>query len=502
MNEQQKSKWYWRALRWGLLGLLVLATLAAALVTEENWRGRHDWEAFRHAAEARGDHLDLAYAIPPSVPDDQNFFAAPVFAHLLASDSPGMNFNLYRGDSKIWPEHTGSWQETRLTDLTEWQTYFRACNATPGGKTNGFPIAAQPQTPAADVLLALSPWDPAIEELRQAARRPQARLPLDYDQGFDAVQGALPWFTMEKRCNQALGLRTLAELANGQSQAALDDFKLSLRLADGLRDQPYLISQLVRLAMMSVTLQPVYEGLAQHRWNDAQLADLGSILTNENFLADYRVAMRGERTCAFASLENMRLTRQQKSFSEVSGGVPVYVTNSLYWVPSGWFYQNELAFARIYQQFILPLADPTNRTVSLAAYRAGQQDFHGRTNHISLYGTLALMTFPGVGKSVELFAVAQTGVDLARVACALERYRLAHGEYPPTLDALVPQYLDKLPHDVITGQPLHYRRTDDGRFILYSVGWNEKDDGGAVILKKSGSVDREQGDWVWQYPPK
>ena len=92
---------------------------------------------------------------------------------------------------------------------------------------------------------------------------------------------------------------------------------------------------------------------------------------------------------------------------------------------------------------------------------------------------------------------------MARVACALERYRLAHGEYPETLDALAPQFIEKLPHDIINGQPLHYRRTDDGKFVLYSVGWNEKDDGGTVVFTKGGSaVDREKGDWVWQYPAK
>ena len=91
---------------------------------------------------------------------------------------------------------------------------------------------------------------------------------------------------------------------------------------------------------------------------------------------------------------------------------------------------------------------------------------------------------------------------MARVACALERYRLAHGEYPETLDALAPQFIEKLPHDIINGQPLHYRRTDDGQFVLYSVGWNETDDGGKVVLTKGGSVDREKGDWVWQYPAK
>jgi hypothetical protein len=78
------------------------------------------------------------------------------------------------------------------------------------------------------------------------------------------------------------------------------------------------------------------------------------------------------------------------------------------------------------------------------------------------------------------------------------------------LDALAPQFIAKLPHDIIGGQPLHYRRDPpspgsgaaSGQFVLYSVGWNETDDGGEVGFKKDGSVDINQGDWVWRYPPK
>ena len=63
----------------------------------------------------------------------------------------------------------------------------------------------------------------------------------------------------------------------------------------------------------------------------------------------------------------------------------------------------------------------------------------------------------------------------------------------------MPQFTLKIPRDPIGGQPLHYLLTDDGRFILYSVGWNEKDDGGFVSFNRSGSVDLDRGDWVWRY---
>ena len=56
----------------------------------------------------------------------------------------------------------------------------------------------------------------------------------------------------------------------------------------------------------------------------------------------------------------------------------------------------------------------------------------------------------------------------------------------------------------MTGEPLKYRRNEDGQFILYSVGWNGIDDGGKLVMGKgiTPRVDNTQGDWVWEYPRK
>ena len=70
-------------------------------------------------------------------------------------------------------------------------------------------------------------------------------------------------------------------------------------------------------------------------------------------------------------------------------------------------------------------------------------------------------------------------------------------------DAHAPQFVAQVPHDVIGGQPLKYRRTNDGQFVLYSIGWNEKDDGGVTGYRNGGTApDFESSDWVWRYPAK
>jgi hypothetical protein len=179
-------------------------------------------------------------------------------------------------------------------------------------------------------------------------------------------------------------------------------------------------------------------------------------------------------------------------------------------VPSGWFYLNDLALAQMNQLSLLPLVNIQKRIVPPESARranAAEADFAKTSSRIVF---IARMIYPALSQSVKKFAYAQESVDLARVAIALERYRLAHGEYPESLAALAPQFMEKIPHDLINGQPLHYRRTDDGQFVLYSVGWNETDDGGVVVNQKShdprdesrSKVDISQGDWVWRYPAK
>ena len=104
------------------------------------------------------------------------------------------------------------------------------------------------------------------------------------------------------------------------------------------------------------------------------------------------------------------------------------------------------------------------------------------------------------------FALAQAMITEAAVACALVRCRLAQGAYPQNLNDLSPRYLERVPADVINGQSLHYRRTEDSQFLLYSIGWNVRDDQGAVSINNHGGrtiwsvLDVSEGDWVWPYP--
>lgn len=505
--------------KWIIIALVGLVVMVALFYTEEDWRGKRAWENYKRELEAKGEKFDCQAFVPPSVPNDQNFFTAPIFTNLLNGKIAMVPYGNDGGPDIHWEAQRSGYAvyQMQIADLQAWQNYYRnptnihavnelvLTNGVLVAQTNylnhatdEFSIASQPQTPAKDVLLALSKYDSAVEELRLASQRPYSNIPLDYQKGFYVGRTLNPYLATLKRCTQLLQLRAAAELADGQSAKAMEDVKLLLYFNNSLRSSPYLISQLVRIAMVSYELQPIWEGLAEHKWSDEQLAALEDELSKIDFLTDYESSMRGERAFAIASLENQRRTREIISRQE-DGNL---ITNKLTLMSSAYFYQNELAFARMSQQWILPLVDTNSRTVSPEKLQAANDAVQAEKKHYSPYNVQSLMLFPAISASVRKYTAIQASIDLARVACALERYRLAHGEYPETLDALAPHFIEKLPHDIINGQPLHYHRTTDGKFVLYSVGWNEQDDGGTVVLTKGGNVDRDNGDWVWQYPAK
>jgi hypothetical protein len=65
-----------------------------------------------------------------------------------------------------------------------------------------------------------------------------------------------------------------------------------------------------------------------------------------------------------------------------------------------------------------------------------------------------------------------------RIGLALAAYRHDHGKFPETPEKIAPDYLKSVPLDPSTNMPLCYRRNGAG-YLLYSVGRNGRDDGGA-----------------------
>lgn len=524
---------------WGALGVVGLAALFHA---EEYCRGRWVWHRYSQELVAQGVALHPAQLAPPPVPDDQNFAMTPCLAPLYdflpgtqTYRDPAAAKNCMRLPALPPPdrEPAGDWTRGITTDLSAWPGALQVAaddalrpNKPSVGSTSGppslddvakalearFPRAREPKPPriedprqaAAAVLQALQPAEAILEELRTASLRPYCRFKIRY-QTEPQFELALPHLKHLRLCSRTLGLRAVCRLVMGEAAAADMDLRLAFRLIHMIRDEPMLISQHTRQVVLRSGLQVFWEGLRSHLWSDAQLQGVGRQLGEIDLLAGWDLAMRGERAWGNANIAYIRDHREILHELADHSSPPYVFHLCLSAAPRGWLYLEQVRYNRIFDEALAPRVDLGRRVLDIKTIdmhearlnslidKAIHEPFPGMLNHTLLAGTLTAY-LPG---ELQRFAQAQTLVDEALVACALERHRLSTAEYPETLEKLVPKFIAKLPHDIITGDPLKYRRTADGGFVLYSVGWNQQDDGGEYPSKGSNGP---HGDWVFRVP--
>ncbi|HXE42262.1 MAG TPA: hypothetical protein VN516_04475, partial [Candidatus Baltobacteraceae bacterium] len=131
-----------------------------------------------------------------------------------------------------------------------------------------------------------------------------------------------------------------------------------------------------------------------------------------------------------------------------------------------------------------------------------QTNLDYRSIQTNFYAVLPF--FNGELGSLRKVAFAEVAKSVTTTAIAIKRYQLQHNKLPDTLDKLMPEFLAAVPLDPIDGQPLRYRPNADGRFLLYSIGENGKDDGGDPLAEKdtigSKNISGQNPyahDWVW-----
>ena len=469
----------------------------------ENWRGQRAWKLYVAEANARGERLGFAETVPTKPRDEDNFGALPFWLPLFETeprknwidplrhlDEEGMkrlqNINPYGTNT---PPDDGDWREGKLIDLKTWQNFYLT--------QSDFPVADPTRKPAEAVLTALSKFDKELRILRDASARPRNVFPIRYE---DNVAALLPHLSVLRNLARIAVLRSQAELALNRSIDARNDLLLSLRLSEAISEEPLLISMLVRIAIIEGSMQPLWEGLAQHSWTDADLASIDVALAKINMLAEHQQALRGERTIfSFGAMELLRREPKMLNTLVIGGGSEPFL--SLAWImPTGWIDQNKTTISRLFDSS-LATVDPVARRVFPAISEQLENDFKVSHSKFNPHRVMANLLFPAINKTNRRAAFSQQTIDHGRIACALERYRLRHNRYPDSLDSLTTDYLKTIPRDIITGEPLHYQLIEPSRYTLRATGWNGVDDQGKQLPEKSRRANSSDApDWVWPFP--
>jgi len=338
--------------------------------------------------------------------------------------------------------------------------------------------------------------EPMFTLIRNALQRPYARMGGDYR---DPSEISIPNFVGIRTLSQRLAAMSRCHLLLGQPEAALRELTLMHDICRRILEENKpmtLVSAMINVAVRGIYAGAIAEGLRLHAWREPQLAALEGQLKQINLLGPVQQAVESERYFVWYHLEKFTPVQYLKmiyiDFTDASKTNSWKVRkNLILWsfIPRGWADQNMVTSVNLYTNAVATL-DPAGPIVSPDKANAFNKQFDAIVSHWSPYAFMFWPHIPNFTRAFSTTAKNQTMVNQALIACALERYHLAHGEYPETLDVLIPQFIDAIPYEVIGGQPPHYRRNSDGTFLLYSIGWSQMDHGGKV-------GDQSDSDLVW-----
>ncbi|MBL9136183.1 MAG: hypothetical protein JNK85_09960 [Verrucomicrobiales bacterium] len=516
-----------------LLRVLLLAAGSGAVILAlfygvANWRGSREWRAERQRIESLGRRTDITALAPPAVPDNDNFAMIPLLRPLLDyrrlqgdlwagiqwNDTNGYalaNETLALGESlkrRFKEPAERSWTRGERVDLRAWQAALRdpkqrpalTANLANTGQDTNLMLLPEGTPPGREILQVLGSYAGSFDALSKGIRRAHSQFPVHYDEVYAAL---LPHLHLLKRFTTRFSLRAVALLAEGHPDSAAEDVITSLRLAEAIRTESFLISQIVRQANLDLALQPLWEGVITQAWSDVHLSAFQKQLESIDFIAGWRAGIETERAAAAwavhriaSSWESRRAMCEMYASIGHPPGAPTAVGFPLPYAllaPRGWFYGSLVDASKSLET--LETATPRDAPDLRSTWRPSDRPI--RISRLLYFSLLA----NGLGDLSAAFVNTvrrQTHLRIATTACALERHRLAHGTYPDTLGSLVPNFLPAVPVDPIDDQPLRYRREAKDRFALWSVGENGRDDSGA--FPTGGETTPYEGDWVWRWP--
>jgi hypothetical protein len=320
-----------------------------------------------------------------------------------------------------------------------------------------------------------------LQALAEAAQRPYCQSTTNRNAAA-VVQTPREAITALEQLHFLFRLRALAHLECRQPAEAAEDLLTSLRFARFAGQSPDVLASAREQVMATRSLQPLWEGMVRQQWTEPQLAAIQTELAGLNLLTDHTNAIR---RVVCACIESWLPMRQNAARSSVPASTGGYFRQSGWEIqPGNWWYDRCIQLHEAGSRAI----QRVDATAGRVRLEVNWDDLRGLPLDNEMQQLLQQYYWSGAHPGLVSFA--QTAVNQGILACALERWRLTHGKYPESLESLGPDYLDRIPNDLVRGRPMIYQRLGDDRFILRGVGPNDVDD------RKATASD----DWLWAFP--
>ena len=309
------------------------------------------------------------------------------------------------------------------------------------------------------------------------------------DASSSMVEALMPNAVKMIRATKLLGFSALFSAEEGDVSSALEKIRAGLKFTPRVAEEGILIAYLIAVAdtrCLTWFLQDICRG---REVNNDLLAQLINELDPLPWRERQAAAVRGERVVFIEAGERAMkgsLKELEFMFGEASIlkniGVwlvrPVLKTDIRKTLP---------VYDELEKQTRVPYFETRSQLRSLA-------EQHKKRPWYAFLSKAMVSTFETVYLKE---AMLEATILASRTGLACRLYKSQTGEYPENLGALVPGILAEVPVDPFTGKALIFRREGSG-FIVYSLGSNEKDDGGRSTYNITQLVTDKDDDFSWR----
>ncbi|MDI1312965.1 hypothetical protein [Prosthecobacter sp.] len=503
------SKRYIRILLWLFI---TFVTLVVLLYAWTNWSGRRRWAATKAMLEREGETLDFRKLLPETPPDAQNLLAieplrgiTEAIDHDESKGAPGAKRRAVEKMQWEGKAPVSSGVETgEVADMQAWVKFLR--------EAKYLDLPEESSKPGKDVLTALDATFPLLKQLADLA--PQRRAAI-FTPGLRERELpemlfslSLRHYTAEQTLTRALCLRARAAIDARQGAEAARCLLAAEKMGLGCAAEPLLIGFLVGNATKAMTNEGIWLGLRENVFAEEDLRMLYQTLGTHNLDKTLLQAFRGEMATGLNALEYLQEVaggrkKPGKDVADAIANLKGLSLNGFRALPGGLFdHWKSVTAEQEWKHIIAPLQ--TGGIAAAVKSADGiSEDLNAKQNFLLhpdyIMARMVVPAFIGISKSA-LFVQARERQVLA--AIALERFYLKHAKYPAALQELVPEFATSVPLDPSDGKEVRYHTTPAGRYMLWCVGFDGKDDGGQ-IKKNTRTMKNPDylGDWTWQYEP-
>ncbi len=340
-----------------------------------------------------------------------------------------------------------------------------------------------------------------LERLDAMAAAPRAvRESINVD-GPGIVFTLLPELSPARSLAKMSAARMRVALERGDTAQFLRSAEHGLALGRVLAHDPFYVSRLVGLAVSNLMLSEIGHTLIEHNLDEATCRRLAEML-DRRVLPPMSLALEAERLCQLDTIQRLYsddgkgdgillMSKSVEMGSMLGGGPPIGGGHPIFNV-AGLFLPGRAETTRLLDEYFDAAIEQSG--LSGPEQQAHPVDLDAFPDNLPRGHFFLRMLLPALsrGASADLKSRAQR--QAVRIMLALEAYEARHGSPPETLAELAPEFLPSVPLDPVSGQPfvLVGRAAAEGdprRWLLYSVGTDGEDNGGAETADPDDAMD-------------